>query len=172
MPASSKKQQRAAGMAYAAKTGKLDPSKLKGAAKEMHDTMTNKEVKDFAETKHTGLPEKKASITMDNHVMNGFVSEINKEAGLWSSIAKGGIKLTRGIGKNISKAGWGLKNKALRNSRSAMSPNMWRAGDAMFRGGKHVMKNKKYYAAGAATAGALGTGYAAAKSLSGSNKNR
>ena len=55
----SKAQQKAAGAAYAAKKGEIDPSELVGAAKEMYDSMTKKELEDFASTKHKGLPDKK-----------------------------------------------------------------------------------------------------------------
>jgi hypothetical protein len=58
MPSSSKSQQKAAGMALAAKEGKMKVSELKGAAKKMYDSMSKKQLKDFAETKHKGLPEK------------------------------------------------------------------------------------------------------------------
>lgn len=51
-------QQQAAGAALSAKRGKTDPSKLKGAAREMYDSMTEKQLRDFAKTKHKGLPEK------------------------------------------------------------------------------------------------------------------
>ncbi len=51
-------QQQAAGAALNAKRGKTDPSKLKGAAREMYDSMTEKQLSDFAKTKHEGLPEK------------------------------------------------------------------------------------------------------------------
>lgn len=54
----SRDQQRAAGAALSAKRGKTDPSKLKGAAREMYDSMTEKQLEDFARTKHKGLPEK------------------------------------------------------------------------------------------------------------------
>ena len=40
----SKKQQQAMGIAYAAKVGEMSPDKLKGAAKEMHKSMTKKEL--------------------------------------------------------------------------------------------------------------------------------
>lgn len=60
MPAKSKKQQRAAGAALAAKRGETKKSDLKGASKEMVESMTEKELEDLAETKHKGLPEKKA----------------------------------------------------------------------------------------------------------------
>jgi hypothetical protein len=51
-------QQQAAGAALSAKRGKTDPSTLKGASREMYDSMTEKQLRDFAKTKHKGLPEK------------------------------------------------------------------------------------------------------------------
>jgi len=55
----SKSQQRAAGAAYAAKKGEISPTELVGASKEMYDSMSEKELEDFASTKHKKLPEKK-----------------------------------------------------------------------------------------------------------------
>lgn len=49
MPAKSEKQRKAAGMALSAKRGKTDPGELKGAAKEMYESMTEKELKAYAE---------------------------------------------------------------------------------------------------------------------------
>ena len=57
MPAKSKAQQKAAGLALAAKRGEIQKSELKGAAKEMEASMTEAELEDFAETKREGLPE-------------------------------------------------------------------------------------------------------------------
>jgi Protein of unknwon function (DUF3008) len=57
MPATSKAQQRAAGAALSAKRGKTPVGKLKGAAREMYDSMTEKELEDFAETPRKDLPE-------------------------------------------------------------------------------------------------------------------
>lgn len=54
----SKDQQQAAGAALAAKKGETPVSELQGASKEMYDSMTKKELEDFAGTKHAGLPEK------------------------------------------------------------------------------------------------------------------
>lgn len=51
-------QQQAAGAALSAKRGEIDPSELKGASLEMYKTMSEKQLKDFAKTKHKGLPEK------------------------------------------------------------------------------------------------------------------
>lgn len=52
-------QQQAAGAALAAKRGEKDPSELKGASLQMYKSMSEKELRDFAKTKHDGLPEKK-----------------------------------------------------------------------------------------------------------------
>jgi hypothetical protein len=59
MPAKSKKQQMAAGAALAAKKGETKKSALKGASKEMYDSMTKKELSELARTKRKGLPLKK-----------------------------------------------------------------------------------------------------------------
>lgn len=59
MPAKSEAQQKAAGMALAAKRGEMDVDELQGAAKDMYDSMTEDELEDFAETEHKGLPTKK-----------------------------------------------------------------------------------------------------------------
>jgi len=48
MPAKSEAQRRAAGAALSAKRGKTSPKTLKGASKQMHDSMTEKELEDFA----------------------------------------------------------------------------------------------------------------------------
>jgi hypothetical protein len=65
MPATSKSQQRAAGIAHAAKIGKIKPSKLKGASKQMYKSMTNKDILHFASTKRRGLPEKVVEALLD-----------------------------------------------------------------------------------------------------------
>lgn len=59
MPAKSEAQQRLMGMALAAKRGEGSYS---GKVKELADSMTEKQLKDFAKTKHDGLPEKKAFV--------------------------------------------------------------------------------------------------------------
>lgn len=57
MPAKSKAQQKAAGAALAAKRGEIKKSELKGASKEMAETMTEKELEDLASTKLRNIPE-------------------------------------------------------------------------------------------------------------------
>lgn len=58
MPAKSQAQQKAAGAALAAKRGDMPKSKLRGASKEMEKSMSEKELKDFAETKRKGKPKR------------------------------------------------------------------------------------------------------------------
>lgn len=60
MPAKSKAQQKAAGAALSAKRGETKVSELKGASREMYQSMSESELEDFAETKRKGLPERKS----------------------------------------------------------------------------------------------------------------
>ncbi len=57
MPAKSKAQQRAAGAALSAKRGDTPKSKLKGASKEMADSMSEKQLEDFAKGPTKGKPD-------------------------------------------------------------------------------------------------------------------
>ena len=57
MPAKSKAQQKAAGAALSAKRGDTPKSKLKGASKSMADSMSEKQLEEFAATKRKGKPE-------------------------------------------------------------------------------------------------------------------
>ena len=57
MPSSSKSQQRLMGQAYAYKKGELKSNEVSTEIKELADNMTLKQLKDFASTKHDGLPE-------------------------------------------------------------------------------------------------------------------
>jgi hypothetical protein len=59
MPATSKAQQRAAGAALSAKRGETPKSKLKGASKDMLDSMTKSELEGLASTSRKDLPERK-----------------------------------------------------------------------------------------------------------------
>ena len=60
MPAKSKAQQKAAGAALSAKRGDTKVSELKGASKDMYDSMSESELEEFAETDRKGLPDKKS----------------------------------------------------------------------------------------------------------------
>lgn len=57
MPAKSKAQQKAAGAALAAKRGETPRSKLKGASRQMYDSMSETQLDEFASTKRRGKPD-------------------------------------------------------------------------------------------------------------------
>jgi hypothetical protein len=59
MPAKSKAQQKAAGAALSAKRGDTPKLKLKGASRKMAESMSEKQLEEFAATKRKKLPEKK-----------------------------------------------------------------------------------------------------------------
>jgi len=61
MPAVSKAQQKAAGAALAAKRGEVPKQRLKGASREMYESMTEQQLEEFAATKQKGLPERQSS---------------------------------------------------------------------------------------------------------------
>ena len=58
MPAASKQQQKLMGIVRAIQKGDMKPSQASGKAKEMAKSMKKSDVKDFASTKHKGLPKK------------------------------------------------------------------------------------------------------------------
>jgi hypothetical protein len=60
MPAKSKAQQKAAGAALAAKRGEVKKSKLRGASREMVESMSEPELRKMAKTKRKGKPERVA----------------------------------------------------------------------------------------------------------------
>ena len=67
MPAASKAQQQLMGMAYALKKGEMDTKDASQEVKDLADSMTLKKLKDFASTKHEGLPDKvEENITLNS----------------------------------------------------------------------------------------------------------
>jgi hypothetical protein len=58
MPSTSKAQQQLMGMAYSLKMGEMDLKDASQEVKDLADSMTLQQLKDFAETKHEGLPDK------------------------------------------------------------------------------------------------------------------
>ena len=60
MPAKSKAQQKAAGAALAAKRGDMKKSELRGASKDMYESMSEKQLEEFASTERSGKPDKVA----------------------------------------------------------------------------------------------------------------
>ena len=57
MPSTSKAQQRLMGMAYALKKGDMDAKDASQEVKDLADSMTLQQLKDFASTSHEGLPD-------------------------------------------------------------------------------------------------------------------
>ncbi|WP_368648526.1 DUF3008 family protein [Castellaniella ginsengisoli] len=57
MPAKSKSQQQAAGIALAAKRGKKKSGELKGASRSMYESMDEKELRELAETRTQDKPD-------------------------------------------------------------------------------------------------------------------
>ena len=60
MPAKSKAQQKAAGAALSAKRGDTKKSELRGPSKGMYESMSEKKLKEMAETKRKGKSEHKS----------------------------------------------------------------------------------------------------------------
>lgn len=58
-PSSSRDQQQAAGIAYAAKKGEVPKSKLKGASKQMYEGMSKSQLRDYAKKREGGGKKKK-----------------------------------------------------------------------------------------------------------------
>ncbi|MCY0095255.1 DUF3008 family protein [Hoeflea ulvae] len=58
MPATSKAQQKAAGAALSAKRGETRPSELKGASRDMYESMSEEELDDLASTPREDLPDR------------------------------------------------------------------------------------------------------------------
>jgi hypothetical protein len=84
MPAVSQAQQKLMGMAYALKKGDMKPGDASQEVKDLADSMTLQQLKDFAETKHDNLPVKKESEESSKKLKNvktfeEFVSEDSEE---------------------------------------------------------------------------------------------
>ena len=83
MPSTSIAQQRLMGQAYALKTGELKSSdldpKYRKQIEDLAASMTEKDLKDFAETSHKGLPQKvKENYTMTNNYIPTFENFLNE----------------------------------------------------------------------------------------------
>ena len=70
MPSVSPEQQRLMGMAYALKKGDMDPKDASEQVKKLADSMTLKQLKDFASTKHSEMKE---------HVAASYEKFINED---------------------------------------------------------------------------------------------
>lgn len=68
MPAKSKSQQQAAGVALAAKKGEKKVGDLKGPSKSMYQSMSKKELHDMASTPTKDKPDKVAEVKPDRPI--------------------------------------------------------------------------------------------------------
>lgn len=77
MPAKSKAQQRFMGMVHATQKGDMDSPSAE--VSKAADSISDKDAKDFASTKHKGLPNKikSESITKLKEIIKGMVEEMN-----------------------------------------------------------------------------------------------
>ena len=62
MPAQSQQQQKLFGLALAVKRGEVSPSEVSDEVKDIVDRMSEKDIEDFASTKHKGLPKMKEQL--------------------------------------------------------------------------------------------------------------
>ncbi len=88
MPSKSQKQQKAMGIAYAAKKGKIPPSTLYGAAKHLYDNMSLTDLKEFASTKRAGLPKRACPVILKTARFDG-VKRFVHGAGDMINVARG-----------------------------------------------------------------------------------
>ncbi len=72
MPSVSKAQQRLMGMAYALKKGDMPRSEASQEVQDLADSMTLKQLKDFAETSHKGLPDKVEEYSLGSYYTGSF----------------------------------------------------------------------------------------------------
>jgi hypothetical protein len=72
MPSVSKAQQRLMGMAYALKKGDMERSEASQEVQDLADSMTLKQLKDYAETSHKGLPDKIEEYSLGSYYTGSF----------------------------------------------------------------------------------------------------
>jgi len=90
MPSTSKAQQQLMGMAYSLKKGDMDPKDASQEVKDLADSMTLQQLKDFASTKHEGLPD---------YVKEGEDHEVGMAMSQLNAISKAVGELLQKIGR-------------------------------------------------------------------------
>ena len=88
MPAQSQQQQKLFGLALAFKRGEVPASEVSDEIKGIADRMSEKEIEDYAKTKHKGLPKMKEQLrSIVREIMREqAISELNEGDGLWANI--------------------------------------------------------------------------------------
>jgi hypothetical protein len=82
MPAQSQQQQKLFGLALAFKRGEVPASEVSDEIKDIADRMSEKEIEDFASTKHKGLPKMKEQLRkiVREIMRERVISEMNEES--------------------------------------------------------------------------------------------
>jgi hypothetical protein len=82
MPAQSQQQQKLFGLALAFKRGEIPASEVSDEIKDIVDRMSEKEIEDFAVTKHKGLPKMKEQLRkiVREIMREKVISEMNEES--------------------------------------------------------------------------------------------
>lgn len=130
MPSKSKKQQRLMGMAYAAKKGELDKSKLSPEVLKIMNSMSKSQIRDFAKTKSSNLPEtskKEASENEkeDKDCCTSTKDELKEKLKL--IVEKNGIsKIRGGNTRALNLKQYKLKKKAYSNISIKGNENLYK----------------------------------------------
>lgn len=130
MPSKSKKQQRLMGMAYAAKKGELDKSKLSPEILKIMKSMSKSQIRDFAKTKSSDLPEtsKKEASEKEKEDKNCCCStkdELKEKLKL--IVEKNGISKIRGGNTRVlNLKQYSLKKKACPNTLINGNENLYK----------------------------------------------
>ena len=105
MPAKSKSQQRFMAIVRGLQKGTIKPSDVRGAAKKVAKSMKKKSAKDYASTKHKGLPNKVKSEYMseDGHT---DVASVERKLKLIVGDAVDTIKRLRSMSNDDSLPSW------------------------------------------------------------------
>jgi hypothetical protein len=99
MPAQSQQQQKLFGLALAFKRGEVPASEVSDEIKDIADRMSEKEIEDFASTKHKGLPKMKEQLRkiVREIMREKVISEMNEaENPCWRGYEQIGMKMKDG----------------------------------------------------------------------------
>jgi hypothetical protein len=103
MPATSQQQQKLFGLALAVKRGEVPASEVSDEVKAIVDRMSEKDIEDFAATKHKGLPKMKEQLRkivreiMREKVIFEMNESVNESAGCGCGCGCGGSKMNESL---------------------------------------------------------------------------
>ena len=121
MPAQSQQQQKLFGLALAFKRGEVPSSEVSDEIKAIADRMSEKEIEDYAKTKHKGLPKMKEQLRkiVREIMREKAISEMNEEsvneAASKEAMGIAGFTGTRGIAVQKFIDDYNLNSKKLFN---------------------------------------------------------